>query len=433
METLYVLIAFLIGGVLGFLLAKLILKPAQVIDDKALLEVKSLLELQIANLKTELSEWQSKFEKASRELSSSENEVKNLTLKLNEQKAELLVIQTQMQKDFAILADKILDEKSQKFIEKNDQQLKGILDPLKERLKQYEDRVDVTHRETERERSAMKEQLKMLTDMNVKMSQEALNLTRALKGDTKTQGNWGELILEKILEKSGLEKGREYDVQQNFTAENGQRSMPDVIIRLPDGKNLIIDSKVSLVAYEKYMSSDNEAEREVILKEHVLSLRGHVKNLSSKSYHQLYNINSPDFVLLFVPIESAFALAVSANNDLYNEAFDKNIIIVSTSTLLATLRTIANVWKQEYQSQNAMEIARQGADLYEKFVAFTDDLIKVGKKMDESKEQYSEAMKKLSAGRGNLINRAENMKKLGLKVDKQITQSLIERSEKQND
>jgi DNA recombination protein RmuC len=433
METLYVLIAFLIGGVLGFLLAKLILKPAQVIDDKALLEVKSLLELQIANLKTELSEWQSKFEKASRELSSSENEVKNLTLKLNEQKAELLVIQTQMQKDFAILADKILDEKSQKFIEKNDQQLKGILDPLKERLKQYEDRVDVTHRETERERSAMKEQLKMLTDMNAKMSQEALNLTRALKGDTKTQGNWGELILEKILEKSGLEKGREYDVQQNFTAENGQRSMPDVIIRLPDGKNLIIDSKVSLVAYEKYMSSDNEAEREVILKEHVLSLRGHVKNLSSKSYHQLYNINSPDFVLLFVPIESAFALAVSANNDLYNEAFDKNIIIVSTSTLLATLRTIANVWKQEYQSQNAMEIARQGADLYEKFVAFTDDLIKVGKKMDESKEQYSEAMKKLSAGRGNLINRAENMKKLGLKVDKQITQSLIERSEKQND
>jgi DNA recombination protein RmuC len=433
METLYVLIAFVIGGVLGFLLAKLILKPAHVIDDKALLEVKSLLELQIANLKTELSEWQSKFEKASRELSSSENEVKNLTLKLNEQKAELLVIQTQMQKDFAILADKILDEKSQKFIEKNDQQLKGILDPLKERLKQYEDRVDVTHRETERERSAMKEQLKMLTDMNAKMSQEALNLTRALKGDTKTQGNWGELILEKILEKSGLEKGREYDVQQNFTAENGQRSMPDVIIRLPDGKNLIIDSKVSLVAYEKYMSSDNDAEREVILKEHVLSLRSHVKNLSSKSYHQLYNINSPDFVLLFVPIESAFALAVSANNDLYNEAFDKNIIIVSTSTLLATLRTIANVWKQEYQSQNAMEIARQGADLYEKFVAFTDDLIKVGKKMDESKEQYSEAMKKLSAGRGNLINRAENMKKLGLKVDKQITQSLIERSEKQND
>lgn len=433
METIYVLIAFVIGGVAGFLIAKFILKPNQEGEEKALAEVRGLLELQITNLKAELNEWQSKFEKASRELSSSENEVKNLAIKLSEQKAELLTIQTQMQKDFALLADKILDEKSQKFIEKNDQQLKGILDPLKERLKQYEDRVDITHRETERERSAMKEQLKMLTDMNAKMSQEALNLTRALKGDTKSQGNWGEMILEKILEKSGLEKGREYDVQQNFTSETGQRSMPDVIIRLPEGKNLIIDSKVSLVAYEKYMSIDNDAEREMILKEHVLSLRNHVKNLSSKSYHQLYNIKSPDFVLLFVPIESAFALAVTASNDLYNEAFDKNIIIVSTSTLLATLRTIANVWKQEYQSQNAMEIARQGADLYEKFVAFTEDLIGVGKKMDDSKKAYSDAMNKLTDGRGNLVNRAENMKKLGLKVDKQLAQGLIDRAEKQND
>lgn len=433
METIYVLIAFVIGGVAGFLIAKFILKPNQEGEEKALAEVRGLLELQITNLKAELNEWQSKFEKASRELSSSENEVKNLAIKLSEQKAELLTIQTQMQKDFALLADKILDEKSQKFIEKNDQQLKGILDPLKERLKQYEDRVDITHRETERERSAMKEQLKMLTDMNAKMSQEALNLTRALKGDTKSQGNWGEMILEKILEKSGLEKGREYDVQQNFTSETGQRSMPDVIIRLPEGKNLIIDSKVSLVAYEKYMSIDNDAEREMILKEHVLSLRNHVKNLSSKSYHQLYNIKSPDFVLLFVPIESAFALAVTASNDLYNEAFDKNIIIVSTSTLLATLRTIANVWKQEYQSQNAMEIARQGADLYEKFVAFTEDLIAVGKKMDDSKKAYSDAMNKLTDGRGNLVNRAENMKKLGLKVDKQLAQGLIDRAEKQND
>jgi DNA recombination protein RmuC len=433
METIYVLIAFVIGGVAGFLIAKFILKPNQEGEEKALAEVRGLLELQIANLKAELNEWQSKFEKASRELSSSENEVKNLAIKLSEQKAELLTIQTQMQKDFALLADKILDEKSQKFIEKNDQQLKGILDPLKERLKQYEDRVDITHRETERERSAMKQQLKMLTDMNAKMSQEALNLTRALKGDTKSQGNWGEMILEKILEKSGLEKGREYDVQQNFTSETGQRSMPDVIIRLPEGKNLIIDSKVSLVAYEKYMSIDNDTEREMILKEHVLSLRNHVKNLSSKSYHQLYNIKSPDFVLLFVPIESAFALAVTASNDLYNEAFDKNIIIVSTSTLLATLRTIANVWKQEYQSQNAMEIARQGADLYEKFVAFTEDLIAVGKKMDDSKKAYSDAMNKLTDGRGNLVNRAENMKKLGLKVDKQLAQGLIDRAEKQND
>ncbi len=432
METLFVIIAFVIGAFVGFVLSKFLAKPDAAPQMAAFDEVKHLLEQQVLSLRTELSEWQTKSDNANRLLSASENEIKNLQERLLEQKNELALIQTQMQKDFTLLADRIMEEKSQKFIEKNDQQLKGILDPLKERLKQYEDRVDLTHRETERERSAMKEQLKMLTDMNAKMSQEALNLTRALKGDTKTQGNWGELILEKILEKSGLEKGREYDVQQNFTHESGQRSMPDVIIRLPDGKNLIIDSKVSLMAYERYMSDDNDAERETILKEHVLSLRNHVKNLSSKSYHQLYNIKSPDFVLLFVPIESAFALAVSANNDLYNEAFDKNIIIVSTSTLLATLRTIANVWKQEYQSQNAMEIARQGADLYEKFVAFTEDLVKVGKKMDESKEQYSEAMKKLTTGKGNLVNRAESMKKLGLKVDKQLAQGLIDRSENPN-
>jgi DNA recombination protein RmuC len=277
----------------------------------------------------------------------------------------------------------------------------------------------------------MKEQLKMMTEMNAKMSQEALNLTKALKGDTKTQGNWGELILEKILEKSGLTKGAEYTVQQSFTTEDGSKLMPDVLLKLPEDKHIIIDSKVSLVAYERFVSSEDDAERVLLLKEHQNSLRAHVKNLSSKSYQQLYQIKTLDFVLLFVPIESAFALAIKDNEDLYNEAFDKNIIIVSTSTLLATLRTIANIWKQENQTQNAMEIARQGADLYDKFVGFVDDMVKVGNAMEKSKEHYKDAMNKLTQGKGNLINRTETMKKLGLKASKSMPQNILDRSENQ--
>ncbi|HEY0262166.1 MAG TPA: DNA recombination protein RmuC, partial [Chitinophagales bacterium] len=379
--------------------------------------------------KQELNALRLRYEEIAGKLSTSLTENKNLQEKLAEQKNEVEALQLKLQKDFEILANKILEEKSQKFVQKNDDALKGILDPLKDRLREYEQRVSQTHLETEKERSALREQLKQLSEMNQRMSDEALNLTRALKGDNKTQGNWGEMILEKILEKSGLEKGREYEVQQSFTNENGSRVQPDVLIRLPENKTLIVDSKVSLTAYEKFMSSDDETQRNLFLKEHILSFRAHIKSLSGKAYHQLYDIRTPDFVLLFVPIESAFALAVSNDNELYNDAFDKNIIIVSTSTLLATLRTVANIWKQEYQSQNALEIARQGADLYDKFAAFSEDLIKVGKKMDESKEVYADAMNKLSKGNGNLVKRAENMKKLGLKTSKQLNQGLLDIAE----
>lgn len=228
-----------------------------------------------------------------------------------------------------------------------------------------------------------------------------------------------------------MTKGREYSVQQSFVSEDGQRLMPDVVINLPDDKHIIIDSKVSLVAYERFVSSDDDVERTQFLKEHQLSLRAHIKNLSGKAYHQLYQINSPDFVLLFVPIESAFALAVKDNEEIYNEAFDKNIIIVSTSTLLATLRTISNIWDQEKQTQNALEIAKKGADLYDKFVGFVEDLIKVGNKLNESRGAYQDAMNKLSEGKGNLVKRAEDMKKLGLtkKTSKALPQALIDRAE----
>lgn len=424
-----IIIGLLLGAGVGIYVYYLITKTNNDAKFAVLNEQKNALEKQYQNAQQEINALRLRNEESAAKLSTSQAETKNLQEKLTDQKAELEQLNQKFTKEFENLANKILDEKSQKFVQKNDDVLKSVLDPLKERLHEYEKRVSQTHLESEKERSALREQLKQLAEMNKRMSDEALNLTRALKGDSKMQGNWGEMILEKILEKSGLEKGREYEIQQSYLDADGNRYQPDVLIRLPENKTLIVDSKVSLVAYERYTSCEDEAQKAQFLKEHILSLRSHVKSLSSKSYQQLYSLKSLDFVLLFVPIESAFALAVSKDNELYNDAFDKNIIIVSTSTLLATLRTVANVWKQEYQSQNALEIARQGADLYDKFVAFTEDLIKIGQKMDDSKKSYSEAMKKLSEGTGNLVKRAETMKKLGLKASKQLPQALIDRAE----
>ncbi len=429
MEVVAVVVGLLIGAVAGVLVYMLLTKAKNQTQLAVLNEQKRSTERLHEITKQELQATKTRHDELANRLSISLTENKNLQEKLQGQKEELELLQQKMQKDFELLANRILDEKSQKFVQKNDDVLKAILDPLKDRLREYEQRVSETHLQTEKERGALREQLKQLSDMSHRMSNEALNLTRALKGDNKTQGNWGEMILEKILEKSGLEKGREYEVQQSFINENGSRVQPDVLVRLPDSKTLIVDSKVSLTAYEKFMSSDDEAQKVLFLKEHILSFRTHVKGLSGKEYHKLYDIKTPDFVLLFVPIESAFALAVSNDNELYNDAFDKNIIIVSTSTLLATLRTVANIWKQEYQNQNSVEIARQGAELYDKFVSFTEDLIKVGQKMDESKKTYSEAMKKLSEGRGNLVKKAEDMRKLGLKASKQLPQPLNDRAE----
>ncbi|MFN8276119.1 MAG: DNA recombination protein RmuC [Chitinophagales bacterium] len=362
------------------------------------------------------------------ELALARQEYSTLQSRMNEQKAELEALQERFRKEFENLANKILDEKTKKFTEQNENQLRGLLDPLKDRIRDFEKRVNETHNESEKERSALKEQLRMLSETNKRMSEEALNLTRALKGDSKQQGNWGELILEKILEKSGLVRGREYDVQQSFTNEEGSRLQPDVLLRLPDDKVLIIDSKVSLVAYERYAATDDENLKAQYLKEHVASLRAHVRGLSGKSYQNLHRGGSLDFVLLFVPIEPAFSLALQSDFELYNEAFEKNVVMVSPTTLLATLRAVANVWKQENIKTNYLEIARQGGDMYDKFVGFVEDLIKVGKLMDDSKKVYSEAMNKLTEGRGNLVRRAENMKELSQKASKNLPQALIDRS-----
>jgi len=430
----FLIIGIAVGLAIGFFAFKKRDDSSQLVSDeraRAAEVIADSLRREAQSTKDELSQERSKSESLLIKLTALQTENTNLIEKLSEQKVQLEDLQERFSKEFENLANRILDDKSKKFTEQNEAQLKNILDPLKDRIRDFEKRVNETHNESAIERSALKEQLRIMSDMNKRMSEEALNLTKALKGDSKKQGNWGELILEKVLERSGLTKGREYDVQQSFTLEDGSRLQPDVIIHLPDNKNLVVDSKVSLVAYERYIASDDDDKtaQETFLKEHINSIRTHIRGLSGKSYHSLYGIGSPDFVLLFIPIEPAFILSISTDNDLYNDAFDKNVVLVSPTTLLATLRTIANVWKQEYQSQNAMEIAKQGADMYDKFVSFVEDMIKVGKLMDDSKKTYSEAMNKLHVGRGNLITRAENMKKLGIKANKQLPQGLVDRAE----
>ncbi|MDA9775416.1 DNA recombination protein RmuC, partial [Algibacter sp.] len=323
---------------------------------------------------------------------------------------------------------KILDEKSEKFTLQNKENIKNILNPLQEKIKVFEEKVDLTQKESISMHSALKEQLLGLKDLNQQMTKEATNLTRALKGDSKMQGNWGELVLERVLEKSGLEKDREYFVQQNFTREDGSRVLPDVVLHLPDGKIMIIDSKVSLTDYERLVNADDD-DKAKFLKAHVNSIRKHVDQLSDKNYQDLYDIESPDFVLMFIPIEPAFAVVVNEDNSIYNRAFEKNIVIVTPSTLLATLRTIDSMWNNEKQQQNAIEIARQAGALYDKFEGLVVDLTGVGKKIDAAKSDYSSAMNKLVEGRGNLITSVEKLKKMGAKAKKSLPEAIIKRAE----
>jgi DNA recombination protein RmuC len=435
MQTIFfLLIGLAVGAAIGYLWARYSAGQAEATVTARVLSTQQALDhlrAEHALIKEELSSERHKTETIQIAHATAIKGNETLHQKLIEQKEQIIEIQTRMTKDFELLANRIFEDNSKKQGDKHETQLKQILDPLRDRLKDFEKQVGDQHLHSEKERSALKEQLRMLTDMNKRMSDEALNLTRALKGDTKKQGNWGELILEKVLEKSGLVKGREYDVQTSYTADDGSRQQPDVLVRLPDAKNIIVDSKVSLIAYDRYIATDDTdaISQAQHLADHLASIRSHIKGLSAKNYQNLYQIGSPDFVLLFVPIESAFILALSQDNELYHDAFDKNVVLVSPTTLLATLRTIANVWKQEYQNRNAQEIAKQGADLYDKFVGFTEDLIKVGKLMDDSKKVYGEAMGKLAQGKGNLVRRAETMKSLGLKTSKQLHPGLLDRGE----
>ena len=364
------------------------------------------------------------------QLTKKEVDFENLWQRNKEQKEEVEKLQEKFTKEFENLANKILDEKSSKFTEQNKENMKNILTPLQDKIQLFEKKVEDTHKESIDYHAALRQQILGLSEMNAQMSKETLNLTKALKGDSKMQGNWGELVLERVLEKSGLEKDREYYVQQSHTNGEGQRVFPDVVINLPDGKKMIVDSKVSLTAYEKFINEEDDNLKNGYLKEHVNSIKRHVEQLGEKNYQDLYQIESPDFVLLFIPMEPAFAMALNEDTTLYNKAFEKNIVIVTPSTLLATLRTIDSMWANQKQQENAFEIARQAGALYDKFEGFVTDLIKIGKKIDESKVEYQGAMNKLVDGKGNLITSVEKLKKMGAKAKKALPENILNRAEK---
>jgi DNA recombination protein RmuC len=378
-----------------------------------------------ARLLDELLYERTQLAQANQSLESSRSYFKAQQEKLTEQKQEVEQTRLHFQREFENVAEKLLKEKSKEFTDVNKLNIDTILNPLKENLKAFEDKVDKVYNMEAAERNTLKGVITQLMDLNKLISTEASNLTKALKGDNKKQGNWGEVILEKVLERSGLVRDREYRVQASLNGTDGGRLQPDVIIDLPDEKHLIIDSKVSLIAYERLVNCETEDDRKLFSKAHVESIRGHVQGLSSKNYHDLYQVNSPDFVLLFVPIESSFSFAVQLDADLFSDAWDKRVVIVSPSTLLATLRTIASIWKQERQNRNVLEISRLSGAMYDKFVGFMADMEGIGKNINQSQTAYNNAVNKLVEGNGNLTKTAEKLKSLGAKANKQLDQKYL--------
>ncbi|HEV7232519.1 MAG TPA: DNA recombination protein RmuC, partial [Bacteroidia bacterium] len=379
-------------------------------------------------LETEIRRLSESLQSSNMKLAREEQALTSQKETLDTLRKELDLVHKKYSTEFENIASKILEEKSQKFTDQNKSNLDIILNPLREKIKDFEAKVDKTYQAESAERITLKAEIKNLVELNTKISLEANNLASALKGDNKMQGNWGEVILEKILERSGLEKGREYKTQVVTSNVDGSIIKPDVVVMLPDNKQIVIDSKVSLLAYEALVNSTDDELRPRHLKAHVDSMKAHIKGLSEKEYSSSAEFNTPDFVLLFVPIESSFSVAIQADADLFNYAWDRKVVIVSPSTLLATLRTVASIWKQEKQTLNALEIAAEGGKLYDKFTGFVDDLLKVGNKMGDAQKSYVDAMKKLSEGSGNLVGRAEKMRELGAKVTKLLPPNIVERA-----
>jgi len=424
MDLIWGIVGMLMGACLGWFFSKSRNNQGQAVAEHQV----SDLEIRIQELRQEVQLEREKVVQLNANLSSSETENSHLNQKLFDQTRDLEKLQEKFTKDFQIIANSILEEKTQKFTDQNKTQLNDLLNPLKEKIVEFEKKVEQTHKETLEKNSALREQINGLKETNMQMSREAGNLTKALKGDSKTRGNWGEVILESILEKSGLRKDSEYYVQQSFYSEEGRRFQPDVIIKLPEDKTIIVDSKVSLIHYENFYSEEEE-NRDIHIKNHITSIRKHIKDLSEKSYQQLDIGKGLDFVLMFIPIEPAFSMAVQNDPNLFTDAYEKNIVIVSPSTLIATLRTISNIWKNEYQNRNAQKIAEESGKLYDKFVGFSNDLVEIGRKLNSTQTSYDQAMQKLSSGTGNLIKRTEDIKKLGAKTTKSIDHRLIDRSE----
>jgi len=434
MDYIALLIGLAVGGAIGYLVASLLKKSTpKEVDNSLEIELGTLrntntrLEEELKDSKDSLATTRTTHQDLLKSNAALESRYQALEEKLQLQKTELNELQERFQKDFELVANKILEEKTEKFTEQNKKNLDSILSPLKERIGEFQKKVEDSNEKNTERSAALDKHLQMLQELNREITQETKSLTLALRGDSKTQGNWGEFQLESILEKAGLEKGIHFSKETNLKTEEGDNQRLDYIINLPDGKHLILDSKVSLTAYSKYFDTEDETEQAGYLKQHLDSMHSHVKLLGGKDYQKLHGINTPDYVLMFVANEPALTLALKEDPALFEKALDKNIVIVSTSTLLATLRTISYIWKQDLQNKNAEEIARQAANLYDKFVGFTEDLIKLGGQMKTATKTYEDAMNKLTEGTGNLTRRVESLKKLGVNPSKQIDGRLIDR------
>lgn len=420
MEVIYLIAAFLSGVIVSAAIVYLIFKG----KSGRIEERNRILNENKEKVEAELKSENQKVIELSSQLSSKESDYSNLQTKIS----ELQKNEQQLSEKFENLANKIFDAKSKKFTEQSTSSLDQILSPFSNKIKELEKKVDETYDRESKERFSLIKEIKGLQDLNLQMSKDATDLTNALKGDSKTMGNWGEVILESILEKSGLVRDREYFVQESHTSFEGKRLQPDIIVKLPENKNIIIDSKVSLVSYDKYCSRDNEKEREQELKRHIFSIRNHINELSAKNYQQIYDLEGLDFVIMFVPIEPAYNIAAQNDWDLFSDAPEKNIIILSPSNLLIALKTISFLWRREFQNRNALIIAKQSGDLLDKFKSFVDDLISIGKNLQMTKDNYDRAMNKLVDGKGNLISRSEKIRELGAKATKTLPQNILDRA-----
>jgi DNA recombination protein RmuC len=426
MDYIALIIGILIGAVVGYFIAS-----SRKGSNDGLLAENNLLKSDLEEKKRDLEKAREEVNQANQRIAASIEKFKSQEEKLTTLKDELENINKKYTTEFENIANKILEEKTQKFTDQNKTNLDTILTPLRERITEFSEKVEKAYKEENTERITLKAEIKQLVELNKQVSEEANNLAKALKGDSQAQGSWGEYILESVLEKSGLVKDREYFMQESFSTGTNSRVRPDVIVKLPENKNIIIDSKVSLVAYERFVSEQDEATKANHLKEHIQSIKNHIKGLSEKNYQDLHKVGSLDFVLLFVPIESAFALGIQNESKLFTDAFEKNIMLVSPSTLLLALRTIANIWRTEYQNKNAVEIGRLAGAMYDKLVGFTSDLEDIKKSIDKSSENYEKAINKLSQGKGNVMNTAQKIKHLGAKTSKNLPEDFL--SDEDND
>jgi len=424
-------LSVLVGAFLGLIISWLIIRrnyertyvEKQVVERDYVLRELFLSEKEKAQkTETELEKHRDELRGMERDLAAGSEMMKQYKERLASRQDEVNLMQT----TFENLANRLLDDKSEKFARQNKTQLDALLTPLQLKIKDFEEKVDKTYRHEAEERISLREEIKQLRDLNMQLSTDANSLANALKGDSRIQGDWGEMNMELLLERAGLQLGVHYRKQSSHRDEQGNGKRPDFIINLPDGKHIVVDSKVSLTAYSAHFEASDDVQKAQYLKAHLDSFKNHVKDLSSKRYEHLYQINTPDYVLMYIPVEPAFTLALQQNSEFYLEALDKNIVMVTNSTLLATLRTISYIWKQEKQKKNVLEIARQSGLLYDKFVGFVDDLKEIGKKIDNAQNTYDAAMNKLTTGKGNLIRRAEHVRELGAKASKSLPQNLLD-------